>query len=76
VRTLRKIYGQHVAEGCGPDEKLSDVLHKLDGAVTFKARARSRAREIDREGCHCRLKRAASITNRSGWRLFSGHVAC
>ena len=25
-----KIYGQHFAEGCGPDEKLSDVLHKLD----------------------------------------------
>jgi hypothetical protein len=23
VRTLRKIYGQHFAEGCGPDEKLS-----------------------------------------------------
>ena len=30
VRTLRKIYGQHFAKGCGPDEKLSDVLHKLD----------------------------------------------
>ena len=30
VRTLRKIYGQHFAEGCGPDEKLSDVLHKLE----------------------------------------------
>ena len=26
VRTLRKIYGQHFAEGCGPEEKLSDVL--------------------------------------------------
>lgn len=30
VRTLRKVYGQRFAEGCGPDEKLSDVLHKLD----------------------------------------------
>jgi hypothetical protein len=30
VRTLRKVYEQHFAEGCGPDEKLSDVLHKLD----------------------------------------------
>jgi hypothetical protein len=30
VRTLSKVYGQHFAEGCGPEEKLSDVLHKLD----------------------------------------------
>ena len=30
MRTLRKFYRQHFAEGCGPDEKLSDVLHKLD----------------------------------------------
>src|SRR5436305_15112633 len=30
VRTLRKIYGQHFAEGCSPEEKLSDVLQKLD----------------------------------------------
>jgi hypothetical protein len=30
VRTLRKVYGQHFAEGCAPEEKLSDVLHKLD----------------------------------------------
>jgi hypothetical protein len=28
VRTLRKVYGQHFAEGS--EEKLSDVLHKLD----------------------------------------------
>jgi hypothetical protein len=30
VRTLRKVYGQHFAEGFAPEEKLSDVLHKLD----------------------------------------------
>jgi len=30
VRTLRQIYGQHFASGCGDMEKLSDVLHKLD----------------------------------------------
>jgi hypothetical protein len=30
VRTLRKVYGQHFAEACSPDEKLSEVLHKLD----------------------------------------------
>jgi hypothetical protein len=29
-RTLREIYGQHFAEGCSPDEKLIDVLQKLD----------------------------------------------
>jgi hypothetical protein len=30
IRTLRKTYGQGFAKGCGDDEKLSDVLHKLD----------------------------------------------
>jgi hypothetical protein len=30
VRTLRKIYGQQFAEGCTPEEKLRDVLQKLD----------------------------------------------
>jgi hypothetical protein len=30
VRTLRKVYWQYFDEGCGPEEKLSDVLHKLD----------------------------------------------
>ncbi len=30
IRTLRKTYGQHFAEGCHDDEKLGDVLHKLD----------------------------------------------
>ena len=30
MRTLRMVYGQHFAEGCGPEERLSDVLHKLD----------------------------------------------
>lgn len=30
VRTLRKIYGSEFAPGCKEDEKLSDVLHKLD----------------------------------------------
>ena len=30
IRTLRKTYGQNFAEGCGDNEKLSDVLHKLD----------------------------------------------
>jgi hypothetical protein len=30
VRTLRRAYGQHFADGCAPEEKLSDVLHKLD----------------------------------------------
>jgi hypothetical protein len=30
IRTLRKTYGQGFATGCADDEKLSDVLHKLD----------------------------------------------
>ena len=30
IRTLRKTYGQSFAHGCADDEKLSDVLHKLD----------------------------------------------
>lgn len=30
IRTLRKTYGAQFAEGCRDDEKLRDVLHKLD----------------------------------------------
>jgi hypothetical protein len=30
IRTLRKSYGDHFAEGCPDDEKLGDVLHKMD----------------------------------------------
>jgi hypothetical protein len=30
VRTLRKVYGEHFAEGCSPEERLSDVLQKMD----------------------------------------------
>ena len=30
VRTLRRTYGANFAKGCDDDEKLSDVLHKLD----------------------------------------------
>jgi hypothetical protein len=30
IRTLRRIYGAHFAEGCRDDEKLRDVLHKMD----------------------------------------------
>ena len=30
VRTLRKHYGDDFAAGCANNEKLSDVLHKLD----------------------------------------------
>jgi hypothetical protein len=30
VRTLRKTYGAHFAQGCDDNEKLSDVLHTLD----------------------------------------------
>jgi hypothetical protein len=30
VRTLRKVYGEHFAEGCSPEERLSDVLQKID----------------------------------------------
>jgi hypothetical protein len=30
IRTLRKTYGAPFAKGCADDEKLSDVLHKLD----------------------------------------------
>lgn len=29
VRTLRRVYGQHFAEGCNDNEKLADVLHKM-----------------------------------------------
>ena len=30
MRTLRKSYGAEFAKGCGDDETLSEVLHKLD----------------------------------------------
>jgi hypothetical protein len=30
IRTLRKTYGAQFAKGCRDDEKLSDVLHKID----------------------------------------------
>jgi hypothetical protein len=30
MSTLRKHYGPGFAKGCGDDETLSDVLHKLD----------------------------------------------
>jgi hypothetical protein len=30
IRTLRKHYGDDFAAGCANNEKLSDVLHKLD----------------------------------------------
>ncbi|HEV2714007.1 MAG TPA: hypothetical protein VGU64_02005 [Terriglobales bacterium] len=30
IRTLRNTYGPSFANGCADDEKLSDVLHKLD----------------------------------------------
>ena len=30
VRTLRKTYGPGFAKGCQDDEKLSEVLHKMD----------------------------------------------
>lgn len=30
IRTLRKTYGAHFAEGCRDDDQLRDVLHKLD----------------------------------------------
>jgi hypothetical protein len=30
IRTLRRTYGAHFAEGCRDDERLNDVLHKID----------------------------------------------
>jgi hypothetical protein len=30
IRTLRRTYGPPFAKDCADDEKLSDVLHKLD----------------------------------------------
>ena len=30
IRTLRKTYGAGFARGCSDDERLIDVLHKLD----------------------------------------------
>ena len=30
IATLRKAYGKNFADGCADDEKLSDVLHKMD----------------------------------------------
>ena len=30
IRTLRKAYGTHFAEGCRDDEKLRDALYKMD----------------------------------------------
>jgi hypothetical protein len=30
IRTLRKTYSDHFAEGCRDDEKLGEVLHKMD----------------------------------------------
>jgi hypothetical protein len=43
VRTLRKIYGHHFAEGCSPEETLNEVLQKLGRAFSVEACARSRA---------------------------------
>jgi hypothetical protein len=30
IRTLRRTYGAGFAKGCSDDEKLSDVLHRID----------------------------------------------
>jgi hypothetical protein len=30
VRTLRKVDGEHFAAGCSPEERLSEVLQKMD----------------------------------------------
>jgi hypothetical protein len=36
IRTLRKTYGANFARDCANDEKLSDVLAKLDKPSLFK----------------------------------------
>lgn len=36
IRTLRRAYGAHFAEGCRDDERLSDVLHKMGEASISK----------------------------------------
>jgi hypothetical protein len=36
IRTLRKHYGASFAKGCADDEKLSDVLHKLEEPALSK----------------------------------------
>jgi hypothetical protein len=41
IRTLRRTYGAHFAEGCRDDEKLGDVLHKMDEPSLSKLLARS-----------------------------------
>jgi hypothetical protein len=36
IRTLRKTYGANFAKDCADDEKLSDVLAKLDRASLYR----------------------------------------
>jgi hypothetical protein len=58
MRTLRKIYGQHFAEGCGPEEKLSDMLQKLENGRPNGLQAGGRSalpRKLFRRGFHGRI---------------------
>jgi len=52
IRTLRKTYGDHFAEGCRDDEKLGEVLHKMDEPSLSKLlhdRERGKLDEICRQ---------------------------
>lgn len=48
IRTLRKTYGQSFASGCADDEKLSDVLHRLDEPSLSKLRRDHEVGTLDR----------------------------
>ena len=49
IGTLRKTYGPHFAKGCADDDKLSDVLHKLD-EPSLSALVEDQKKK--RRGCH------------------------
>jgi len=47
IRTLRRTYGAHFAEGCRDDEKLRDVLHKMDEPSLRKLLHDYKRRKLD-----------------------------
>lgn len=50
MHTLRKVYGQHLAGGCAPEEKLSNVLNKLDEPSVSKLVHDHEHTYVDKDG--------------------------
>lgn len=60
IRALRKTYGDHFAEGCRDDEKLGQVLHKMDEPSLGKLlrdRERGKLDGICRPAAHVRSQK-------------------